>query len=53
MLWVEANFFLAFFTRKFFREIITAHYSMSTVAVKLVLNSVPDIFKYLQRFIRC
>lgn len=52
MLWVETNFFLAFFTRKFLREIITACYSMSTVAMKLVLNSAPDIFKYLQHFIR-
>lgn len=52
MLWVEINSFLAFCTRKLLRAIITACHSMPTVAVKLVLNSVADIFKYLQHFIR-
>lgn len=51
MLWVETNF-PAFFTRKFLREVIAACCSMSTVAVKSVLNSVPHIFNYLKRFVR-
>lgn len=52
MFWVDTNFFLIFFTRKFLREIITVCYSVSTVAVILVLNSVLDIFKYLKHLIR-